>query len=62
VSDRTLVLQTRRVSGKTWRTVASTRTGSGGRYRLSVRPPGIRVYRVVWRGVKVSAIRTVWVY
>lgn len=62
VADRTLVLQARRKSGKTWRTVASTHTSSAGYYRLSVRPPGIRVYRVVWRGVKVSAKRTVWVY
>ncbi len=59
---KTLVLQSRRVSGGSWQKVATTRTGSGGRYHFYARSRSSRVYRVVWAGVRTSATRTVRVY
>lgn len=59
---RTLVLQSRKLRSGSWRTVSSTKTRSAGGYRFTVKPGGSRVYRVVWRGVKTSATRTVRVY
>jgi len=57
-----LVLQSHKLRSGSWRTVSSTKTRSAGGYRFTVKPGGSRVYRVVWRGVKTSATRTVRVY
>ena len=62
LANRTLVLESRRLSGGAWRTLKTTRTGSGGNYRFWVKAAGSRVYRVAWRGVRNSATRTVKVY
>jgi hypothetical protein len=62
LANRTLVLESRRPSGGAWRTLKTTRTGSGGNYRFWVKAAGSRVYRVAWRGVRNSATRTVKVY
>jgi hypothetical protein len=62
LGGRTLVLQSRKLSGGAWRTVSSKTTGDAGAYRFSVKPGGSRAYRVVWRGVKTSVTRTVRVY
>ena len=42
-----------------WRTLGGATTGRYGTYHIDVKPAGSRVYRVVWRGVKTSATRTV---
>ncbi len=62
LGGRSLVLQSRKLSGGAWRKVTSRTTGSDGSYRFGVKPGGSRVYRVVWQGVKTSATRKVKVY
>jgi hypothetical protein len=62
VNSRTLVLQARKTSGGSWSTLKSTRTDGDGKYRFYVKASSSRVYRVVWRGVRTSATRTVRVY
>ena len=59
LSGRRLVLQSRRLGGGSWRTLGDATTGRYGTYHIDVKPAGSRVYRVVWRGVKTSATRTV---
>ena len=59
LDGRRLVLQSRRLSGGSWRTLGGATTSRYGDYHIDVKPGGSRVYRVVWRGVKTSATRTV---
>lgn len=62
LAGRSLVLQSRKLSGGAWRKVSTVKTRSGGKYRFTIKPGGSRVYRVVWQGVKTSATRKVKVY
>lgn len=59
LAGRRLRLQARPVSGGSWRTIAATRTASGGAYRFVIRPSRTRAYRVVWPGVRESRPRVV---
>ena len=59
VKGRRLVLQARRLSGGRWSTLGATTTTDAGSYRFSTRASASRAYRVVWRGVKISATRVV---
>ena len=62
VKGRRLILQSRRLSGGSWRTLRSASTNDLGRYTFWPKPTSSRAYRVVWRGVKTSPSVTVRVY
>lgn len=52
LAGKTVLLQTRAPSGRTWRRVASVRTESGGAFAFTTRQGrGDRLYRVIWNGV-----------
>jgi len=59
LAGQTLLLQTRRPGSSAWTKGASTRTQSKGAYSFTVRQKQTKVYRVVWDGVRESALRTV---
>ena len=62
VAGRRLILQSRRLSSRSWRTLRSATTNDLGRYTFWPKPTSSSAYRVVWRGVKTSPSVTVRVY